>query len=200
MDERQRDRETPWRGGYFPGLEGAHLLREAEKVWGGPLPGTCKSLQQNPLRVELVGRPPWRILEAAGIPQNSPLLCDYWQLYVAERRCSIYHNLLPVAPLPALPAGLALCTDMTAVKMDFSFDDPAPPLLVRFYVFESVAGVVRRTWPDLAPDETAGEWDYYGLDVDPETLDVRRVAMYRMIERNAPPNVRASVGRVRRLS
>ncbi len=201
MAELQQARGGQPQGVLHPSSAGNSLLMAAERAWGGPLPGVCKGIQTDPLRCEMMGQPPERILKRAGVPAGHPLLCRYWQIYLDERICCVYHNRLSVVPLPALPAGITICTETTSVQIRYAYDDGAPLPRIRLYVSEVRYGTVRAAWPDLVPEGPCGPWSYYGIDYDRRTLDVEAVSLYRVSPQFAPPSIRETVlglGRVGR--
>ena len=154
-----------------------YLLHDLEDIWGGPLPGAVQGIQENPLRCELRGPAPERLLQAAGIEWRSPLLQKYWSLYPAERVAGVYHSDLNLVVLPALPDGLVISTSTNAVRQIFTWDDCVLQS-TRLYVNERIRGAVASCWPDLTPP--CGDLSmhcFFGLEYAAD-LQVTRIQGY----------------------
>ena len=191
--ERQRGPDGAWRAAHHPHTDAAAdaLFRRAGRLWGGPLPGIARAVSTAPLRVELYGWPPERFVRAAGVPPGSPALSHYWQLTVeGARTVGVYHSMLHLAPLPALPAGVALCPATTCLRSRHDWNTAARVGPLRLYLAEARPGAVRGAWPTLAPAEDAGPHGYYGIDYRPETGAVVGIQCYRATLALTPPGTR----------
>ncbi len=174
------------------GAAAKRAFAAAEAAWGGPLPGIVRAISPDPLRVELHGWPPARFVEAACAGRRDfDRLSHYWQLRLdGPPVVGVYHSMLHLAPLPALPAGLAVCPDTTCLRSLHRWEDGARIGPLRLYAAEARAGAVGAAWPDLCPREPAGRHGYYGLDYDPATLRVCGVQVYRADPGPMPPMTR----------
>ncbi len=154
-------------GNILPGHSGfPAAVHAAEEAWGGPLPGRVRGVQHHPLRCEIAGRPPVRLLRATSLPLDCAHVAQYWQLRPAVRVAGVYHWRLDWTPMPALPAGLSLpggphpCARLTLGW------DTGEVLGWRLYVHEWAVGAVHATWPELttADDAEPAHDRAYGLD------------------------------------
>ncbi len=159
-------------------LAGDQAFRRAESVWGGPLPGRVKFLQDPPLRVEFWGAAPRELQQAVGLSGHGDAAADYWSLYVEERLAGIYHKAFLAMALPALPAGLALDNEEGGIRVMYDLEREKI-VEARLYVTEVISGAVARHWPDLAPLRPAapGRHTLYGLDFQRD-LQVTNIERY----------------------
>lgn len=148
---------------------GDALLLEAERVWGGPLPGIVIAIQTEPLRCEISGLPPVRLLKALRMPMSPGYVESYWQLKVRERRAAVYHWRNEMVPMPALPAGVNVPSSGYPGCRNTVDWDTGEVLQFRLYVTEWVEGRVAEHFADLVPEKPASMrgrivYTAYGLD------------------------------------
>lgn len=177
------------------------VLTEATRVWGGPLPGRPETIKRDPLKCEMVGRPPDFLLEAAGVSRNDPELCRHWTLHVSTRIAWIHHNKWTEVVLPELPAGLVLCgiDNECGMKDARAWDNPSSLLLRKIYAKETVIGAIEKKWPELHPEaDRAGFDDFiHGLTFTPD-LTMIRIETYGYLKRKLYPGSVAQIDRRRR--
>ncbi|WP_419917450.1 hypothetical protein [Candidatus Poriferisocius sp.] len=156
-------------------------IHAATEAWGGPLPGLPDAIQEGPLRLEMRGRPPQHLLDAANIHIEDERLAGYWQLRPEARQAAIYHNRHYLIPLPALPAGLVLFGENceAGIRELYTWDQPRL-LSRRIYVSEMRPGSVRECWPHLVPSiipERCSDYWAYGIEYD-GNMTVTAVHLY----------------------
>ena len=168
-------------------------LMEAERLWGGPLPGCPLLLEEDPLRCTMLGFPPARVtdgIEASELMSVKP----YWLLKPGSREVVVYHSGTAITPLPELPAGVMLpgVEHEAAFRDCYSWDE-IKLLTRRVYAFESVPGSIEKKWPDLAPEfdstERPEHW-FHGIEYDPDTLEVSGIRLYVVDLSKSRPFVR----------
>lgn len=158
-------------GNILPTMErGDALFLEAQAAWGGTLPGRVHAIQERPLRVEMDGYPPLRLLEALNIELGSEDLCWYWQLRPRTCEASVYHRRTEMVPFPALPAWVTFpCRPQPTVRQTLNWET-GEITACRVYVFEWERGALAGLYGALVPDRPAvldGEFleTAYGLDI-----------------------------------
>ncbi|MYD95465.1 MAG: hypothetical protein F4Y02_17655 [Chloroflexi bacterium] len=163
----------PPQGNILPGRPKFRgLMTRARAVWNGPLPGRVQGIQLDPLRLEISGQPPVRLLRALQLPLGCAQVAQYWQLRPERRQVAVYHWRLGWQPLPALPAGVSLPGGEHPCFRALVDLDTHSVTSWRVYVEEWAEGIVARAWPDLCdsgptPPGCARAW---ALDYGAELL------------------------------
>ena len=188
-------------GNHLPGSPAfkASLL-EAEGLWGGPLPGWVTGIQINPLRVEIAGQPPVRILLALMLPLGCKQMAKFWQLKVKERLAGVYHWRLGWCPMPAMPPGVSLASGEHPCIRQTVCWNTSKVVAWRLYVEEWIEGIIPNTWPTMADISHPAEgWDQlYALDFD-ASLQVNGINRYDYPIDSCTPSM-LEQGRMRRLT